>query len=153
MRMSKRRDGGVRDGCARWEEDDGVDPRQDALRERAEARRANEKRFSARDAALAKVAARAVEQELLTRGVAIEHGLSVAHVEVLAGGAHVRVWVVPDAPMRDGAHVREWVFGVAPALRAALASRLARKRVPTLSIELGSAPMRVREAREDGGVG
>lgn len=136
--MSKRRDDGVRDGCARWEEDDGVDSRQDELRERAEARRAAEKRFSARDAALAKVVGHAIEQELLTRGVAIEHGLSVVHVEVSGGGAHVRVWVVPDRPAGDGARLREWVAGVVPALRAALAARLARKRVPTLSVEVGA---------------
>lgn len=137
MDTRRRRDG--RDHCARVEADDGIDPRLDELRDRAEARRAAREKPDYRDDQLAKVAARAIEQELCPLGPAIEHGLGVVHVEVIGAGSHLRVRVAPSRAVADPRALEAWLTAIGPRIRAGLGQTLARKRVPTLSLELVSA--------------
>lgn len=132
--MPKRRNHDVRDCRARHEEDDGLDPRLDELRDRADARR--ESRPSHRDAQLAKVALRLLEQDLCSLGPAIAAGLHLLHVEVLAAGAHLRVYTAPDHNLPNPAALTHWLTSITPALRASLARSLARKRVPTITLIL-----------------
>jgi len=136
MDTRRKRDG--RDHCARVEADDGIDPRLDELRDRAEARRAAKQKPGYRDDQLAKVAARAIEQELCPMAPAIEHGLGVVHVEVIGAGSHLRVRVAPSRPVADPRGLESWLAAIAPRIRAGLGHTLARKRVPTLSLELVS---------------
>lgn len=134
--MSNRRNHGGRDCRARHEEGDGLDPRLDELRERAQARRESQSRASHRDAQLAKVALRLLEQDLGAMGPAIAAGLHLVHVEVLAAGAHLRVYTAPDRPVPDPSALSNWLATITPALRASLARALARKRVPTITLIL-----------------
>jgi acid stress-induced BolA-like protein IbaG/YrbA len=146
--MAERQRRGRRDQYARAEgwnlEGDGVDPKVDALRERAEARRASRERSMVRDASLAKIVARVVEAEVCGIGAAIDAGLSVVHAEVSAGGAHVRVLLAS----RRGAVVvcTEWLARAKTRARTALARELARKRVPSVELRV------ISPAEWEGGV-
>ena len=140
--MSKRRNSDGRDHCARLEEDDGLDPKLDELRERAQARLEARERPNHRDAQLAKVAARLIERDLCSMGPAIACGLGVVHVEVIGAGSHLRVRVAASAPVRDPEALSRWLATVTPTVRASLARALARKRVPTLTLMRVDLPAR-----------
>ena len=155
--MARRRNNDGRDHCARLEEDDGLDPRLDELRERAEARRDRMERPSYRDAQLAKVAARIIERDLCSMVPAIACGLGVVHVEVIGAGSHLRVRVAASNA-RDPDRLVRWLATVTSVLRASLARALARKRVPTLTLMLidgpqsDDPPIRADEERHEQGL-
>lgn len=138
--MARRRRNDVRDHCARLEEDDGLDPRLDDLRDRAEKRREERHRPNHRDAQLAKVAWRVIERELCSMGPAIASGLSIIHVEVIGAGSHLRVRVAPSTTQHDPGPLARWLNSVTPIVRASLAHALSRKRVPTLTLQLTDMP-------------
>lgn len=138
--MDSRRSRGGRDHCARLEEDDGIDPKLDQLRDRADARREARRKNSHADAMLAKLAAGIIESEVCTHSMAIDLGLSVAHVEVVAQGKHIHAWLtasrrVPFTPEQIG----HWLVGQAARARAALARTLDRRRTPSVSLHLSES--------------
>lgn len=136
--MSQRRSRGGRDRCARSAEEDGPD----RVSGREDRRRAAS---GFRDAQLAKIVGRAAENALCSMGPSILAGLHVVHVEVLAGGAHVRVYAAPGRAVRDRAALTPWLDSAARTLRYELARSLARKRVPTISLILADPPAGLSE--------
>lgn len=132
--MKSFQDDVLRDQRASIEEGDGINPREESLKERQKENRARAERTSYRDQALAKQVARVIDQELASRAASIGCELGVSHIEVSASGAHVRAWVSPAAEVEDPSAIERWLSAFAPFLRVRLAAVLARKRVPTLKL-------------------
>ncbi|MBU6412238.1 MAG: hypothetical protein KGS45_02085 [Planctomycetes bacterium] len=122
------------DQCTQIQEGDGINPREESLKERQKENRERAERTNYRDQALAKQAARVIDQELASRASSIGCDLGVSHIEVSASGAHVRAWVSSLQHPDDPSSVERWLQAFAPFLRVRLGAVLARKRVPTLKL-------------------
>lgn len=137
--MKSFQDNNLSQQCAQIQEGDGINPREESLKERQRENRARAERTNYRDQSLAKQAARVIDQELASRAASIGCELGVSHIEVSASGAHVRAWVSPAAEVDDPSAIDRWLTAFAPFLRVRLAAVLARKRVPTLKLVFAAA--------------
>lgn len=108
-----------------------------------------------KDAQIAKIALRVLDQEVGSWDLAISWGLSVVHVECLARGTHLAVIVASSRADVDAREVSAWLDDHAGAMRSALARVLARKRVPGLSVQYAGVRAvqndMVEEQTEEGG--
>lgn len=108
-----------------------------------------------KDAQIAKLALRVLDQEVGSWDLAISWGLSVVHVECLARGTNLVVIIASSRADVDAREVSAWLDEHAGAMRSALARVLARKRVPGLSVQYAGARAVqndiVEEQNEQGG--
>ncbi len=131
--MKRRITRGLRDLCARPDEEDGLDPRRD--RKDQSRSKANRK-----DLSLCKQAMRALDLEFASWPWAIDVGLMITAVEPAPDAACLRVYIAWADVNLGRLDVLARVASRSPALRAAVSHAITRKRAPRLEFEAAPPP-------------
>lgn len=131
--MKHRTTRGLRDLCARPDEEDGLDPRRD--RKDQSRSKANRK-----DLSLCKQAMRALDLEIASWSWAIDVGLMITAVEPAPDATCLRVYVAWADTDLGRLDVLARVGSRSPALRAAVSHAITRKRAPRLEFEAAPPP-------------